>query len=35
MPVIPELGMLKQEDCRRFEVILSYIVHSRLVWTTE
>lgn len=35
MPVILELGMLKQEDCHRFEVILSFIVHSRLAWTTE
>lgn len=33
--VIPALNSWKQEDQRKFKIILSYIVNSRVAWATR
>lgn len=35
IPVIPELGQLRQEECCKVEASLGYITSSMPAWATE
>jgi hypothetical protein len=35
MPVVSELGRLRQEDCHKFKASLHYIMNSRPVWAED